>query len=455
LSDGLNQERQPPREHQGFEQHGDTSAGLDTEAIDLAPGFANRPEYSGTAKCLPPRMQRVTAAILGVMALSTANAQDYPQWRGPSRDGVILDLEASGGWPAALNRRWRVKVGEGYATPVLVGKTIYTFTRQGESEVLQALDADSGAPLWSTGYEAPYTPSYPAAAHGAGPKATPLFHNGSLFTLGASGILSAFDATTGRVLWQRPAPSEPPIFNAASSPAGDGDLVFAHSGNYEPLTAFDAKMGEPRWTTGPPGFFASPIVSTLQGVRQVISAAQDGVIGAATADGALLWHFPVDGRDGATTPLLNGETIIVGTRQGGVVAFRPTRREGNWSTETAWTTRAVGFYLSTPVIAGETVFGFSTRGSGQFVALDARNGAVIWLGPPRQATNASLTLVGDYLLSLTDNGQLVVSTTNRDRLEMLRRYTVSDGSTWAHPVISGNSIFVKDTTTLTRWEVEP
>jgi outer membrane protein assembly factor BamB len=164
-----------------------------------------------------------------------------------------------------------VEVGEGYATPILVGETVYTFTRRDGNEVVTALDARTGTERWHAAYPASYTPSKPAATHGAGPKATPLFHNGTLFTLGISGIVAAFDAAAGTLRWRTAAPEEHPFFSAASSPVGDDGVVIVHPGNYGPLTAFDVDSGTVKWTAGAGGFFASPIVVTLGGLRQVVS----------------------------------------------------------------------------------------------------------------------------------------------------------------------------------------
>src|SRR5262249_9346066 len=142
-------------------------------------------------------------------------------------------------WPEKLTRRWKVIVGEGYAAPIVVGKTVYSFTRSDANEVIMALNAATGKILWKTAYPAPYKVADAAAKHGAGPKATPLFHNGKLYTLGITGIVSAFDATTGKIVWQKPTPPEHPYFGMAVSPIGDKDLVIAHPDSYGPLIAFD------------------------------------------------------------------------------------------------------------------------------------------------------------------------------------------------------------------------
>ena len=345
-------------------------------------------------------------------------------------------------------------VGEGYGTPVLVGNTVYCFTRRDGNEVMTALDAETGRERWHTSYAAPYTPGSPAAAHGAGPKATPAFHDGRLFALGISGIVAAFDASSGKLLWRTAAPSEPPFFSAASSPVVDGGLVVAHPGNYGPLTAFDVRTGEVKWTAGGDGFFQSPLIATLDGTRQVITVTQAHVIGVSPADGRVLWQYPWSGGEGGTMPVLYGDAVIVGGLTAGVAAFKPTRRDGTWTAETIWATKDVTMYLSNPVVIADTLFGLSHRASGQFFALDAKTGRVLWLGQPREATNTSVVKAGDLLFLLNDDAELIVARSSRTRFDPLERYTVADSATWAQPAISGNRVFVKDVTSLTLWTLE-
>jgi len=398
----------------------------------------------------------VVAAALGASAIALAAQgapQDYPQWRGQRRDGAASGFIEPKSWPTALTRRWRVDVGEGYATPLVIGDTVYVFTRRDGNEGLTALSARTGVEQWRSSYPAPYTPSQPAAAHGAGPKATPLFHEGKLFTLGISGIVSGFDAATGKRLWQTPPPAEPPFFSAASSPLGEKGMVIAHPGNYGPLTAFDTNTGEVRWTAGSGGFFASPIIVGLGGTRQVVSATQDSVVGV-SLDGRVLWRYPWKGGNGSTGPVLNGDTIIVSASEQGVVAFRPTIRDGAWVAETVWETKDVSMYVSNPVVVADTLFGLSTKARGQFFAIDAKTGAVLWLGQPREAENTAVVKAGNLLFLLNDDAELVVARASRSGFEPIVRYTVADSATWAQPTISGNRIFVKDVTSLSLWTVD-
>jgi outer membrane protein assembly factor BamB len=381
------------------------------------------------------------------------SALDYPQWRGQHRDGAASGFVEPKSWPEALTRRWKVEVGEGYATPLVIGETVYTFTRRDGYEVMMALHAKTGAEQWRSSYPAAYSPSQPAAAHGAGPKATPLFHEGKLFTLGISGIVSAFDAATGKRLWQTPPPPDPPFFSAASSPLGEKGLVIVHPGNYGPLTAFDASTGDIRWTAGGSGFFAAPIIVSLGGTRQVVSATQDSVIGV-SLDGRMLWRYPWDGGGGSTTPVQNDDAIIVSALDKGVTALRPTIRDGQWVAETIWHTNDVSMYVSNPVVIADTLFGLSHRARGQFFAIDAKTGDVLWLGQPREAENTAVVKTGDLLFLLNDNATLIVAKASRSGFEPIARYTVADSATWAQPTISGNRIFVKDVRSLSLWTFE-
>jgi outer membrane protein assembly factor BamB len=400
-------------------------------------------------------VRNILTAILLIGAAATGFGQtsqlDYSQWRGQNRDGSASAFSAPSSWPEALTRRWKVAVGEGYATPIVIGDTVYIFTRRDGNEVMTALNAATGAELWRSGYPAPYTPGTPAAAHGSGPKATPLFHEGTLFTMGISGIVAAFEAASGRLLWHTAPPVEHPYFGAASSPAGAQGVVVVHPGNYGPLTAFDTRTGAVKWTAGDGGFFASPIIVTLGGIRQIVSATQRNVIGVSIADGALLWEYPWPGGNGATTPVLYGDTIIISGPDAGMAAFTPTKRDGKWTAETVWNTKDVSMYVSNPVVVGEAVFGLSTRSSGQFFALDAGTGQVLWLGAPRAATNTAVVKAGDLLFLLNDDGELIVARASRAGFEPLKRYVVADSATWAQPAISGNRIFVKDVSSLALW----
>jgi outer membrane protein assembly factor BamB len=386
-------------------------------------------------------------------AAAQRSPQDYPQWRGLNRDGAASAFAEPSSWPEALTRRWKVDVGVGYATPLVISDAVYTFTRRNETEVMTALDAATGKERWHTSYAAPYAPDTPAAAHGVGPKATPLFHNGRLYTLGITGIVSAFDAATGKLAWQTPAAPEHPSYGTAVSPVGDKDLVIVHPGNHGPLTAFDANSGAVRWNGTDRGAYASPIIVELGGIRQVVTMTQDSVLGVSLSDGAKLWEYPWQSRStpSAITPIVYEETLIVSSQAMGVTALKPARRGDKWVVDRVWETREVSLFLSNPVVVGDTLFGLSEKARGQFFALDAQSGRVLWLGQPRQASNTAIVKAGNLLLLLNDDAELIVARSSRTGFEPLKRYIVADSATWAQPAVSGNRVFVKDVSSLSLW----
>ncbi|MDH4067263.1 MAG: PQQ-binding-like beta-propeller repeat protein, partial [Acidobacteriota bacterium] len=262
-------------------------------------------------------------AALGLMATPTLRAQDWPQWRGPNRDGVVAAFKEPATWPATLTKRWQVEVGAGYATPLVVGDRVFTFSRQGEEEVLIAHEAATARVLWRAAYPARFTLNSAARAHGPGPKSTPTYAAGRLFVLGMTGVVLAFDAADGRVLWQAPAPPTQPMYHTAMSPVVDGNRVIVHVGGPGDgaLTAFDVATGQIRWRwNGDAPAYGSPLVATLNGTRQVITFTQENFVGVSADTGALLWRRPYTTPATTTsqTPIIYKDFVIESGRANGI-----------------------------------------------------------------------------------------------------------------------------------------
>ena len=397
-------------------------------------------------------------AVAGLTAVLSAQnaALDWPQWRGPNRDGALASFTEPKAWPESLIRKWKIEVGTGYATPIVVGNRVYAFTRQGENEVMRALDAASGKVVWETSYPAPFELNSAAARHGPGPKSTPTFDNGRLFTLGMSGIVTAFDATTGKQLWQKPAPAVQPIYHTAQSALVDRGLVILHVGgnNQGALTAFDAATGAVKWAWNGDGpGYGSAIFAEFGGTRQVILFSQQSLIGVDAAAGQLLWRvaFMARATTNSITPLVYGQTVIVSGQGKALTAYTISKRNDQWAAELAWENDQLQMSFSNPVLVRDAVFSLSPLNSGQFFWADAKTGNTLWRSAPRQAGNAAIVRAADYLFVLKDDGQLVVARSTPGGFEPLKTYTVADSATWAPPVISGNRVFVKDVSTLALW----
>jgi outer membrane protein assembly factor BamB len=397
----------------------------------------------------------MVATALGVPAAQTPSL-DYPQWRGANRDGSASAFAAPASWPEMLRQQWKVEVGLGYATPLVVGNRIYMFSRQGDNEVMSALDAGTGKQVWRTEYPVQFEMNKAAARHGAGPKSTPVFAAGKLFSIGMTGIVTAFDAATGKQLWQKPGSTVVPMYTTHSfSPVVDSGLVYFHVGghNQGAITAFDVNTGAAKWSWNGDGpGYGSPLIVDLEGNRQLIALTQGKLVGLDAAAGTLLWERPFVSANftNAVTPILHGQTLIV-SNGGPVAAITVTKRDNKWVTEDAWQNEEVGFRLSNAVLIGDTLYGLSSRNMGQYFAIDVKTGKTLWTSEPRQGANAALVKAGDLFFSLEDDGELVVVRGVRTAFETLRRYRVAESETWTQPTITGNRIFVKDVASLTLW----
>ena len=411
-------------------------------------------------------MRRRLIVVAGIVVMSLGSAlvaqgptPEWPQWRGPSRDGVVSFNEPRT-WPEQLTRRWKVEVGTGYATPLIAGNRLYIFSRQGENEVMQALDADSGKTIWRTEYPTSFTMNSAAVRHGPGPKATPILSNGRLYSIGMTGTVTAFDAATGKQLWQKAGSSTlMPMYTSHSfSPVVERGLVIFHVGGHGKgaLTAYDVNTGEVKWSWGGDGpGYGSPMVAEFGGVRQLVTNTQGKLIGIDPATGALLWEQPFESSNftNSLTPVVVGNTVLLSNNVKPATAISISRENNKWITATAWENPEAQTRMTNAVVLGDVIFGLSTRNMGQYFGLDAKSGKTLWLSEPRQAANASLARAGNLVLSLEDDGELVVFRRNGTMFEQVKRYQLADSETWTQPAISGNRIFVKDVSTLSLWTV--
>jgi outer membrane protein assembly factor BamB len=403
----------------------------------------------------------ITVLSIGFTAVNQAQRApaDVTQWRGPNRDGVVSGFTAPAAWPEQLNQRWKIEVGLGYATPLVVGNRVYVFSRQGDDEVMSAVDAASGKVLWRTAYPAPFEMNSAAKPHGPGPKSTPVFSNGRLFSIGMTGTVTAFDAASGKQVWQKPGSMPVPMYTShAFSPLVEGTTVIFHVGGHDKgaLTAFDVNTGEAKWSwSGDGPGYGSPILADFGGVRQVVTITQGKVVGVNAATGALLWERPFVSPNftNSITPVRYGDTILIwgAVNTAPMVALRIARRDNQWAVETAWENPDVPGRMSNAVLDGDVMFGLTSRNMGQYYALDAKSGKVLWTSEGRQAGNVAMAKAGNVVFSLENDGELVVLRASQTGFEPLRRYKVAEAETWAQPAISGNRIFVKDVSTLTLW----
>ena len=410
----------------------------------------------GNTQMSNPTTHVMTLLLLATCSIAAQKPADWSQWRGAQRDGsASTTLPAT--WPAALTKRWEISVGAGHSSPVVSGDRVVLHSRQGDRELTRAVALTTGKELWRDEYAAPYTVNSAARAHGPGPKSTPVVANGRVFTFGISGILSALDLATGKLLWRTAAPREIAEYGTAMSPIVDGPLVIAHPGGAgsSALTAFDAATGTVRWRwTGDGPAYASPIVATIGGVRQIVTQTQKAVIGVNPADGALLWRLPFSTSydQNSITPVISGDLVIFSGLENGTTAVRLALKGSTWAVTPAWKNDQVSMYMSSPVVIGSTLYGLSHRNRGQFFAIDLASGKTLWTTAGREGENASIVAVGSTLLMSTTNAELIVARANPAKFEEVKRYTIADSAVWAHPALAPNALLVKDVDKLICWE---
>ena len=404
--------------------------------------------------------QHTLAVTLALLVTATLGAQtpgpSWPQWRGPARDGVASSFTPPAAWPAQLTKRWEAPAGAGHSSPVIAGNRVVLHSRQGDREVIAAYDLQSGKRLWEDATDAPYTMNQAALAHGPGPKSTPAIANGRVFTLGISGIFSAHDLATGKLLWRKPAPPAPPDFGAGTSPMVDGSSVIAFLGgsNKGALTASDVATGAVKWQwTGDGPAYASPIIATIGGTRQIITQSQTALVGIDPAKGQLLWRVTIKTpyEQNSVTPVMVGDLLLYAGLENPTIALRIAKSGTQWTAAPAWRNEEVSMYMSSPAAVGSTVYGLSNKNRGQFFAIDAATGKTLWTTRGREAENASIIRAGDYLMLGTTNSELIVVTANPARYEEVKRYSVADSAMWAHPALAGRVIVVKDADKLIAW----
>ena len=392
----------------------------------------------------------------------SVQAADWNQWRGQKRDGHVEGLAAPAKWPSKLAQKWRKEVGIGHASPLIVGEKVFVFSREGENEVIRCLALANGQQVWENHYPAPYEMNPAAQGHGKGPKSTPVYADGRVYTLGISGVLSCLDASSGKVQWRlafdKQYPKTSPLFGAAMSPIVDNGLLIAHVGGNDKgaMTAFDAKTGRVRWRwTGDGPGYSSPILLTISGVRQLVTQTQQFCVGIAVESGKLLWSVPFTTpySQNSVTPVAAGDLIVFGGTQQPTFALRVQKNGAGWKAERVWETREATLYMSTPVASRQRLVGMSERRSGQLFVLDAQTGKMLWTGEGRFGDNAAVLDAGSVLLALATDGALSVYKQNGTALTRLARYQLSDSPTWASPGLSGNRLLIKDQTSLTLWEI--
>lgn len=415
-------------------------------------------------------------------------ADDWPQWMGPQRDGVwretgIVDKFPSGGPPV----RWRVKIGGGYAGPAVVGDRVYVTDKQlpqgteeaadpfkrgrtPASERILCLDDKDGSIVWKHEYECPYTVSYPA-----GPRTTPVVMDGRLYTLGSEGHLFCLDAAKGDVIWSKELKVEydhaqSPVWGYSSNLLLDGDrLICQVGGKGTAVVAFDKNTGKEIWraldSEGPHGpGYSSPVIVEAGGKRQLIVWHPSALCSLDPVTGKTYWIQKFESNQGLSvaTPRIDGDRLLISSFYNGSLLMKldhdqPTasviwQRHG----QNEKITDALHCIISTPVIDSDTIYGVDSYGETR--GLDIKNGDRLWStfeptsGISARWGNAFIVKHEGRYVFFSEQGDLILATmTPKGYTEISRAHLLEPTGpaqrrdvVWSHPAFAHKNVYARN-----------
>lgn len=370
---------------------------------------------------------------------------EWPGFRGPLRDGIVRGVRINTNWASSPPvELWRRPVGPGWSSFAVQGDLIYTQEQRGDDEVVSCYRLSTGAPVWGHRDAVRFWESN----GGAGPRATPTIHDGRVYAFGATGILNALDAATGAKVWSRQVADDTkralPIWGFSSSPLIVNDVVIVATAGT--LAAYDRVTGAHRWT-GPSygGSYSSPHRLTFDGVEQVVLLGGPGAISVNPADGVVLWTHeweagpivqPAMTADGDILVNAIASTGGIGTRR-----LRVSRKDGVWTQEEQWTTNGLKPYFNDLVVHKGHAYGFD---GAILAAIDLDDGTRKWKGG--RFGNGQLVLLADQdlLLVISEEGELALVSATPDQFTEIARFPALDGKTWNHPVVVGNTLLLRN-----------
>jgi outer membrane protein assembly factor BamB len=392
-------------------------------------------------------MLRSVALFVVVTALCTAglSAKDWPQWRGPAGDARTDGFKAPKTWPKELNTKWQVTVGDGVSSPALVGDRLYVFTRQKEEEILRCLEAATGKEVWAEKLNAPAFKG-PDARGFTGPRSSPAVGGGKVVTIGVHGVLTCRDADTGKQVWQVDAyKGKVPQFHTSSSPfITDGLCIVQLGGGSGPIIAYELASGKEKWKSTETGTsYASPLLLTVGGTKAVVASTSSSIVAVDAADGKTLWKTPFKTRYNASTPVVEGDTVIYGGSKAGPKAVKLEKGDKELKATDLWASASTNSVMyNTPVVRDGFLYGVSE--ANRIFCLDMKDGKAAWTAPlATKGGYGSTVSAGPVMLALGTGGQLVVFEPNGKEYKELAKYPVGEG-TYAYPIADGQRIFIKD-----------
>ena len=400
------------------------------------------------------RHQLMLSVVVALaIAIQTA-AEDWPQFLGPKRNGVSRGPALAETWGASSPREvWRKSIGAGFSGPVVVQGRLILFHRLSDSEVVEALDARTGASQWRYSYPTSYRDDF---GFDEGPRAVPVVVDDVIYTFGAEGQLHAIGLADGKRIWSEDTRARFSVpkgyFGAAGSPlVEDGRLLANIGGRRAGIVAFDAKSSKVLWTaTDDEASYSSATGTTIVGRRSAIFLTRNGLVGLDPATGTVqfrrAWRARQASSVNVATPLVIGDLIFVSAEYGPGAAV--LRVDGSKLIDLWASDEVLSNHYATSVYHDGHLYGFHGRQefSPSFRAVELATGKVRWSEDRFRA--GTVTLVGDRLLILRESGELVMAAASPDAFRPLVRAQILPPTVRAYPAIADGFLYVRNENTL-------
>jgi len=403
--------------------------------------------------------------IAGLLWPAALPAEDWPQWRGPNRDGVWRDTGILTAIPSTgLNVRWRAKIGAGYSGPVVAQGRVFVTDHQFNPEVERVVcfEETTGKPLWTHSYPC----DYHNMEYGNGPRASPTVLEGKVYTLGTRGHLFCLDAASGDVIWKKDLAKDLdahiPRYGASPAPLVAGDLLITCLGGKTDATviALDKNTGDTRWKAlSDRPAYSSPILITAGGTEQLIVWTADNVNSLEPSTGKSFWQVPYkttfDEAQVLATPVLHKDRLLCLTAwdRGSFMLKLDSQKPAAtvlWKTRSKPTTT-----ISTPLFQNDNYF-YAVLADGSLACLDANTGNEVW--STREPTsekfgNAHLTANGDKVFLFNQKGHLILARLTPQGYRELGRallveptagFRAGNPVAWAHPAYANQHVFARN-----------
>ena len=402
-------------------------------------------------KRMPQRLKRLApgaAAALALLALppwaDPVQGEDWPQWRGPNRDGISRETGLLSQWPSeGPPVVWRVPGGEGFSSVSVASGRAFTMVASGADEFVLCLEALTGKQLWKRRLDLKFT-----EGHGNGPRSTPTVEGDRVYFLGSRGRLAALDADSGDTVWMSDLPevlgSGLPPWGFAASPLVEGELLIIQGGSEGShcIAAFDKRTGAVAWTSHKDGGdYSSPIAVTARGARQVLSLTEHALVSLAPASGELNWRYPFKGNLNIATPLMvtQDRVFISASYDKGAALVEMTGGPGALGVEEVWFRREMKNWFSSSVLHAGHIYGFDNA---ILKCISAATGETRWRH--RGFNKGSLILADGHLIVLGEEGELALVEASPDAYRRKAGFQAVNGKCWTAPSLANGRLFLRN-----------